>query len=258
MRCRKVAWMHSLSVDFMGTKMHPWTMKQTLAVIMDRIDKGVFTQHCVVNVAKVVNMLGDATLRNAVHNCDIVNVDGQGVVWGARLCGIPIPERVAGIDLFHELIKESALRGHPVFLLGAKEDIVQRTAEILTEEYPDLILAGYHHGYFWEDESRVVETIRASRAKLLFVAISSPKKEAFIDRWKSQLGVDFAMGVGGTFDVVAGKTKRAPVWMQKAGLEWLYRVIQEPGRLWQRYLKTNSRFALLLCRELVRRRLLKR
>ena len=109
-----------------------------------------------------------------------------------------------------------------------------------------LQLAGFHHGYFWEDENAVVTRIRESGARLLFVAITSPKKENFINRWRDRLGVDFVMGVGGTFDVVAGKVKRAPVWMQKSGLEWFYRVIQEPGRMWRRYLTTNLAFMLMV------------
>jgi N-acetylglucosaminyldiphosphoundecaprenol N-acetyl-beta-D-mannosaminyltransferase len=103
-----------------------------------------------------------------------------------------------------------------------------------------------HHGYFWDDEEQVVEMIRRSSARLLFVAITSPKKENFINRWKDRLGVDFVMGVGGTFDVVAGKVRRAPVWMQRSGLEWAYRVAQEPRRMWKRYFTTNTKFALML------------
>ncbi|MCY1535776.1 N-acetylglucosaminyldiphosphoundecaprenol N-acetyl-beta-D-mannosaminyltransferase [compost metagenome] len=103
----------------------------------------------------------------------------------------------------------------------------------------------------------MVEKVRKSGAQLLFVAITSPKKENFINRWKDQLGVNFVMGVGGTFDVVAGKVKRAPVWMQNCGLEWFYRVIQEPGRMWKRYLTTNSQFAWILlkekCKQLINR-----
>src|SRR5690606_14592871 len=112
--------------------------------------------------------------------------------------------------------------------------------------YPGLNVAGYHHGYFWDDEQAMVEKVRASGAQLLFVAITSPKKENFINRWRDQLGVTFVMGVGGTFDVVAGKVKRAPLWMQRWGLEWFYRVMQEPGRMWKHYLVTNSQFAWLL------------
>lgn len=224
-------------------------MSDTVKLIDEKVSSGSFVQHVVVNVAKLVNMRKDSALAESVRACDIINIDGMGVVWGARLCGHQVPERVAGVDLFHELLEMGERRGFPVYLLGAKEEVVSRVAEKVGEQYPGLEIAGYHHGYFWDDERAVVEKIRASGAKLLFVAITSPKKENFINKWRDQLGVNFVMGVGGTFDVVAGKVKRAPQWMQRAGLEWLYRVLQEPRRMWKRYLVTNSQFAWLLVKE---------
>lgn len=229
------------------------TMAQTVNLIDQRIAAHQFTQHVVVNVAKLVHMQGDAQLSESVRSCDLINIDGMGVVWGARFCGHAVPERVAGVDLFHALLALSADKGYPVFLLGATDEVVTETANRVCATYPRLQLAGYHHGYFWDDEASVVEKIRVSGARLLFVAITSPKKENFIHRWQDRLGVDFVMGVGGTFDVVAGKVKRAPLWMQRAGLEWFYRVLQEPGRMWKRYLTTNSQFAWLLLKERLRR-----
>lgn len=228
------------------------TAKETVDVIASKIAAKQFTQHVVVNVAKLVNMRKDPELDASVRECDIINIDGMGVVLGARLLGHDVPERVAGVDLFHELLAMSAQKGYSVFLLGAKDEVVSETARRVQQQYSDLKLAGYHHGYFWDDEEAMVERIRASGAQLLFVAITSPKKENFINRWRDRLGVTFVMGVGGTFDVVAGKVQRAPVWMQKAGLEWFYRVLQEPGRMWKRYLVTNSVFAWLLLREKLR------
>lgn len=225
------------------------SMGETVEVIHKAIVTGSFTQHVVVNVAKLVHMRDDAELRESVESCDIINIDGMGVVVGARFLGHDVRERVAGVDLFHELLAMSAREGLSVYLLGAQDEVVAATARRVEALYPSLQIAGYHHGYFWEDEAAMVEKIRASGAKLLFVAITSPKKENFINRWCDQLGVTFVMGVGGTFDVVAGKVKRAPLWMQKWGLEWLYRVIQEPGRMWKRYLTTNSKFAWLLIKE---------
>ena len=235
-------------IKFLDVPMDVASMKETVRVIDERIKKGMFTQHVVVNVAKLVAMTKDAKLRESVESCDIINIDGMGIVWGARLLGFDIPERVSGVDLFFELLTLASQRGYPVFLLGAKERIVEKTVSILKEKYPKLIIAGFNHGYFWDDEERVVKKIKNSGARLLFVAISSPKKEIFINKWKQDLGVDFVMGVGGTFDVVAGKVKRAPVWMQNCGLEWLFRVIQEPRRMWKRYLVTNSIFLGMLLR----------
>lgn len=233
-------------IEMLGSPMDMGSMEETVQLIKERLSGGVFTQHVVVNVAKVVNMRKDPELAQSVTECDIINIDGMGVVWGARFLGHDVTERVAGVDLFHELNAMAATESFPVFYLGAKDEIVSKTASIMKEAHPNLQVAGYHHGYFWDDEEAIVEEIRKSGAKLLFVAITSPKKENFINKWKDQLGVNFVMGVGGTFDVVAGKVQRAPLWMQQRGLEWLYRVIQEPRRMWKRYLVTNSQFTWLL------------
>jgi N-acetylglucosaminyldiphosphoundecaprenol N-acetyl-beta-D-mannosaminyltransferase len=234
-------------IELFGCEMDVGSMQETVELIERRIEARQFTQHVVVNVAKLVNMQTDPALRASVRACDIVNIDGMGVVYGARLLGHQVAERVAGVDLFSALLDCAASNGLPVFLLGATEDVVAQVAQRCIATHRGLQVAGYHHGYFWDDERAVVERIRASGARLLFVAITSPKKENFINRWKHELGVDFVMGVGGTFDVVAGKVTRAPVWMQRNGLEWLYRFCQEPRRMWKRYLVTNVRFAMMLC-----------
>jgi N-acetylglucosaminyldiphosphoundecaprenol N-acetyl-beta-D-mannosaminyltransferase len=236
----------SMEAHFFGSKINLLTMRETLAHIDSRLCQHVFTQHVVVNVAKIVHMQADKELAASVQACDIVNVDGMGVVWGARFLGIAVPERVSGADLFDELLALSAQRGYPVYLLGATEEVVHRTADLVRERHASLDVVGFHNGYFWNNEEAIVNEIKASGARLLFVAITSPKKENFINKWQDRLGVDFVMGVGGTFDVVAGKVKRAPLWMQKYGLEWFYRVIQEPGRMWRRYLTTNLIFSWML------------
>ncbi|NAW98152.1 WecB/TagA/CpsF family glycosyltransferase, partial [Vibrio sp. V23_P3S9T160] len=222
------------------------SMSETVAFIKEHIENKVFLQHVVVNVAKIINMQHDEQLAQSVKECDLINIDGMGVVFGARFLGYRIKERVAGVDLFFELLSMSSENGLPVFLLGATDDVVNLTVKNIHSSYPNLKIAGFHNGYFWEKEKIIVDKIKESGARLLFVAITSPKKENFINKWKDDLGVDFVMGVGGTFDVVAGKVKRAPTWMQRAGLEWLYRVFQEPRRMWKRYLVTNSKFLYLL------------
>ncbi len=236
-------------IEVLGCPMDVASMGDTVETIRESISTGHFTQHVVVNVAKLVNMRSDPQLKDSVHSCDIINIDGMGVVLGARFLGHKVPERVAGVDLFHELLKMSEENQLSVFLLGATDEVVSKATDNVLTLYPRLKVAGYHHGYFWDNEEALVEKVRASGAQLLFVAITSPKKENFINRWRDQLGVNFVMGVGGTFDVVAGKVKRAPKWMQKYGLEWLYRVIQEPRRMWKRYFTTNLKFAKLLILE---------
>ncbi|MBR8253781.1 WecB/TagA/CpsF family glycosyltransferase [Burkholderia ambifaria] len=235
-------------IELFGCPMDVATMSETVELIRNRIAHRQFTQHVVVNVAKLVNMQADEELARSVQACDIINIDGMGVVWGARTLGYPVAERVAGIDLFDRLLRMAQQEALPIFMLGGTDAVVTGAACAVQKKYPRLKIAGMHHGYFWDDEEAVISMIRASGARLLFVAITSPRKENFINRWKAEMGVDFVMGVGGTFDVVAGKVRRAPGWMQKAGLEWLFRVLQEPRRMWRRYWTTNSRFAWMLLR----------
>lgn len=239
-------------IVFLGTSLHTGTMQDTVACILERIITNKFTQHVVVNVAKFVNMQSDEQLKKSVQSCDIVSIDGMGVVLGARFVGHKVPERVAGIDLFLNLLISAEKMGESVFFLGAKEDVVGEVKVWAQNKHPLLKIVGAHHGYFWDNQEAVVQLIKTSRADMLFVAITSPKKEIFIERWKGDLGVKFVMGVGGTFDVISGRVERAPLWMQNSGLEWLFRVIQEPRRMWRRYLVTNTKFAFMLVKEKIR------
>ncbi|WP_130619728.1 WecB/TagA/CpsF family glycosyltransferase [Dyella amyloliquefaciens] len=240
-------------IELFGCPMDVASMTETVEVIRNRIVARQFTQHVVVNVAKLVHMQSDAQLAASVKECDIINIDGMGVVWGARALGFQVAERVAGVDLFDRLLEMAQAEGLPIFMLGGTDEVVKKAAGEVEEKYPRLHIAGVHHGYFWDDEQAIVDMIHASGARLLFVAITSPKKENFINRYRADLGVDFVMGVGGTFDVVAGKVRRAPRWMQRAGLEWLFRVLQEPRRMWRRYWTTNRQFAWMLMRARMRR-----
>lgn len=236
-------------IEVFGVQVDAATLAETVEHIDRRIGARVFTQHGVVNVAKLVYMQDDEELRASVGACDIVNIDGMGVVWGARFLGERVPERVAGIDLFWALLELAAERRYPIFMLGAEQAVVERAVAAVSARFDGLQVADFHHGYFDGDELPLVERIQTSGARLLFVAMSSPKKENFINRWRGELGVDFVMGVGGTFDVVARKVSRAPVWMQRSGMEWLHRLLQEPRRMWRRYLLTNTTFAKMLLLE---------
>ena len=212
-------------------------------------------QHVVVNVDKLVKASRDPGLQRIINDCALVNADGMPVVWAARLLGKPLKERVAGIDLFEALMRRAGERGWRVFLLGAREEVVRAVAELYTRRDPVLVLAGYRNGYWSgdEEEAAVAEQVRASRADLLFVAISSPKKEQFLGKYQAHMRVPFAMGVGGSFDVVIGKVKRAPRWMQKSGLEWFYRFLQEPRRMFGRYFIEDMAFIGLFIREALKR-----
>lgn len=241
-------------IVMMGCQIDNLSMEETLHRIQRFIESGRPHQHVVVNVDKLVKASKDAELRHIINECALISADGMPVVWASRLLGNGLKERVAGIDLFEALMERSSVTGWRVFLLGAKEDVVSRVATLYRHKYPGLTIAGYRNGY-WQpaDEAEIVEQIKISRPDLLFVAISSPKKEQFLGRYQAELRVPFAMGVGGTFDVAVGKVKRAPAWMQRAGLEWFFRFLQEPRRMFKRYFVDDLAFLGLLLKEGVRR-----
>jgi N-acetylglucosaminyldiphosphoundecaprenol N-acetyl-beta-D-mannosaminyltransferase len=237
-------------VYLLGTPVHNLTMQETLALIEDTIDRKEHIHHTVVNAGKIVAMHENPELRESVINADLINADGQAVVWASRILGKPLKERVAGIDLMENLVALAHRKRYKVFFFGAKEEIVKKVVEQYSQKFNSSIIAGYRNGYFRKEEEDVIaRQIADSGAQILFVAITSPKKENFLYQNRSVLQpVNFIMGVGGSFDVVAGFVKRAPHWMQKTGLEWLYRVYQEPGRMFKRYLVGNTKFIKLLLR----------
>jgi N-acetylglucosaminyldiphosphoundecaprenol N-acetyl-beta-D-mannosaminyltransferase len=237
-------------IQMMGCSIDSLTMDETLERVEDFIASGQPHQHVVVNVDKLVKAQRDAGLRQIINDCALINADGMPVVWASRLLGRPLPERVAGVDLFDALMQRAAAKGWRVFLLGAREEVVSRVREVYTQRLPGLVIAGHRNGYWKpEQEPEVVALVSAARPDLLFVAISSPKKEQFLGRWQAQMKVPFAMGVGGTFDVAAGLVARAPQWMQRAGLEWFFRFLQEPRRMYRRYFIEDMAFAGMLLRE---------
>jgi N-acetylglucosaminyldiphosphoundecaprenol N-acetyl-beta-D-mannosaminyltransferase len=242
-------------ITLMGCRIDNLSMEETLRKVAGFIRSGRPHQHVVVNVDKLVKASRDPELRRIINSCALVNVDGVPVLWAARLLGKPLKERVAGVDLFEALMRRAGEKGWRVFLLGAREEVVRAVADTYRRKYPRLVLAGWRNGY-WQgaaEEAEVVETIRASQADLLFVAISSPKKEQFLGRYQAEMRIPFAMGVGGSFDVAIGRVRRAPLWMQKAGLEWFYRFLQEPRRMFHRYFIEDMAFIWLVIKEAARR-----
>jgi N-acetylglucosaminyldiphosphoundecaprenol N-acetyl-beta-D-mannosaminyltransferase len=233
--------------DILGCPIDRLGMAETLAAIERAIATGGYTQHMAINAAKLVAMKDDPKLCEIIDGCELVNADGQSVVWASRLLGDPLPERVAGIDLMVALLDLAESRGYRVYFLGARAAVLERAVNRLQERYPELRVAGARDGYFTDDEAAdVCDEIRSSRADVLFVAMSSPRKEYFLGEFGPDLGVPFVMGVGGSIDVIAGITRRAPRAWQRLGLEWLYRLLQEPRRMFRRYAVTNTRFIVLV------------
>ena len=226
------------------------TMQQTIDLIDKAIKEKRSIHHVVINAVKVAKAQKDNVLKDSIINCDIINADGMGIIWASHILNKPLPERVAGIDLMKELVKLAAEKKYRMFFLGAEEETVKSVVNIYTNLYGKEIIAGYRNGYFnKEEEPMIAKQISDSNANILFVAITSPKKEIFLNTYKSIINIPLIMGVGGSFDVISGYVKRAPLWMQKWGMEWFYRVIQEPRRMWKRYLYGNSIFIYLVLKE---------
>lgn len=234
--------------DFLDIPIDAITMSETLKEIESAIQTDKQIHHTVVNAGKIVLMQNDEELRKSVISADIINADGQAVVWASNLLGSKIPERVAGIDLMENLVELSYLKNYKCFFLGARQEVILKLINIYKKNFSSSIIAGFRNGYFNDnDELKIAKDISASGANILFVAISSPKKEIFLSKYRQHLSrVNFIMGVGGSFDVIAGKVKRAPKWMQNFGLEWFYRFSQEPTRMWKRYLIGNIKFIWLV------------
>ena len=222
-------------------------MDQAVARCTDAIDHGQQMSIGVINAAKVVSMQRNPQLRQAVADCDMVLADGQAVVWASRILGAPLPERVAGIDLFMKLLAVAEQRGDRVYFLGARPDVLARMLEQAGRLFPGLLVAGAHDGYYQAgEEAEIAEDIRRCQTDILFVGMSSPRKELFLDEWGTATKAHVVHGVGGSFDILAGLTRGAPLWYQEHGLEWLYRAYQEPVRLGRRYLTTNLSFMALV------------
>ena len=227
----------------LNTYVNALSMEETIIEVEKIINNRKPTQHVVINAFKVNLMREDPTLRSIVNSCPLINADGASIIWAARKLGIPLKERVAGIDLFENLVRVASEKGYKIYLFGAKEEIVIKVKNIFEKQYPNIKIVGYRNGYFTEeDEPEIVKDMHDSCADMMFVAFSSPKKEYWVNKYLNDINIPFVMGVGGSFDVVAGVKNRAPKWIQDRGMEWFYRFIQEPIRLWKRYMVGNIDF----------------
>jgi N-acetylglucosaminyldiphosphoundecaprenol N-acetyl-beta-D-mannosaminyltransferase len=204
------------------------------------------------NAAKVVKIRHNQKLRAALLKCDMMLADGQSVVWASKLLGRPVPERVTGIDIFEKLLSVAPSEGWSIYLLGGRPEVLRMLEEQIKERFPGINIVGSKHGYFAESETaKIAADISSSGADMLFLGMGSPKKELFLATCKGILNVPVMHGVGGSFDILAGITKRAPSRWQKAGMEWAYRLLQEPRRMWWRYLSTNFLFLVFALKEFV-------
>ena len=243
-------------VELLGQAFDPVTMDRAVARVLAWCAPPS-APHLVVtvNASHLCMARRDEALRAACASGDLVVADGMSVVWASRLLGAPLPERIGGIDLMDRLLAEGGRRGLSAYFLGARPEVVARLAELAPRRWPGIRVAGARDGYFGPvGEAAVVEAVAAAAPDLLFVGMPSPAKERFLARHAARLGAPVQMGVGGSFDVLAGEIRRAPLAMQRLGLEWLWRLLQEPRKLFWRYLTTNLQFLGLVARERWRRR----
>lgn len=242
-----------MRTDIMGCPVDILTQQETLDLAARSMHSRTRCQHVALNVAKLVKARNDTELAKDIKQADIIGIDGVGIALALRLLGAGVAPRYAGVDLFEDLMSVCAINNFRPYILGAEDRVLKTAIPRLVQRNPGLQFAGWHHGYYGEDEQSVIEDIKAAKPDCLFLAIPTPAKERFMARWRNEIDVPFVMGIGGTIDVVAGKVTRAPRIWQNLGMEWLYRVVQEPRRMWKRYLTTNSAFAWLLLKAIAAR-----
>jgi N-acetylglucosaminyldiphosphoundecaprenol N-acetyl-beta-D-mannosaminyltransferase len=236
---------------FLGSPVDILTMAETVAIIDSAIRQRRPVRQVSLNVAKLVKMKNDAELRHDVESADMISIDGMGIAFGLRMLGTPVPERVAGVDLMMAVLQLCAEKGYRPYFLGARQDVVREATAAVLRRNPQISFAGAHDGYFKpEEEPLVVGDINQSGADCLFIGMPTPAKERFLAKYSKMLATPYIMGVGGSFDILSGRITRAPDAVQRAGLEWAYRIYQEPKRMWWRYASTNSDFAWLMIKAL--------
>lgn len=237
-----------MRITFLNIPVDCYCKDELLEIISRVIEGGSRIRIEGLNVAKLIQSRNNHALFDALQEAELIHVDGFGIAFGMKLFGISLKNRTAGIDLMIDICERSVVSNAGIFLLGASQDVIDSTKSKLLCDIPSLRISGSRNGYFLpEEEVNIVSAIKNSGAKILFIGMPSPRKELFVKKYWSELAnIQIAMGVGGSFDVISGKLKRAPKWMQKVGLEWFFRLIQEPRRLFPRYVITNCFYLCLL------------
>ena len=236
----------------LNTLFDPITLQETVEFAEQLIRDGERGYVSTVNVAVLMMARSRPRLRRFIEAASLVVADGQPLVWVSRLFSTPLPERVAGVTIVDALCQLAEQKNLGVYFLGSRQDVLNELGRRLRHRHPGLDIRGLADGYFRpEDAPDRAAAIRRSRAEILFVGMGVPQQEYFLQEHWAALGANVAVGVGGSFEVTAGLRKRAPQVIQRAGLEWFFRLLQEPRRLWKRYLLTNSQFMYHFFKELL-------
>jgi N-acetylglucosaminyldiphosphoundecaprenol N-acetyl-beta-D-mannosaminyltransferase len=236
------------AITVLGVRVHRVSMQDTLRCIEGWIAERVPRMVITADANALVLAQQDSEFRALLQTADLVTPDGAGLIWAARRLGQPFPERVPGVELVAQLARLSHEQGYRLYFVGAAPGVAQRAAEHLRETFPNAQIVGTQHGYFQpHEEPAILAQIRATRPDVLLVGMGMPRQEKWIARHKDALGVPVSVGVGGSFDVYAGVVKRAPRWMQRYGLEWLWRLMQDPRKIAK--VRNLPRFAWLVWRD---------
>lgn len=238
-------------VKVLGLSIDNCTMHQALDKIAGYVEEHQFSYAVTPNVDHIIRARSDPGFLNVYKKANLVVADGVPLLWASRLLGPPLKERVAGADLFERTCELAAQRGYSVYLLGGNPGVASNACKKLSARLPDLRIAGWNcppfgFGRNVGENLRVQALIRKSRADILFLALGTPKQEKWMFTYGRESGVAFAVGVGASFSFVAEEIKRAPLWMQHAGLEWMWRLMKEPRRLWRRYMVEDMPFFYFL------------
>ena len=243
------------TVNILNCNIAKVKMTEVISMVEDYVKVGEFHSGSGINADQLVKINESPIFKEIMQKSDILFADGMSVILASNLLRTPLPERVGATDVFENLLSLAVEKGYGVFFLGTKDAILERAVNHYRSTYKGLKISGFHNGY-WQphEDDAIVEIINSCSPDLLFLGISSPKKEEFIERNKHKLkSVSFALGVGGAFDIHAGEYARAPVWMQKLFLEWFFRLLQEPKRLFWRYSVNNTKFLYLLSKGILKR-----
>lgn len=235
-------------VKFLGYAVDSLTMDQAVEWVEAAVREAGLHHVVVINANKMWLAERNPKLRDVIRCAELV-IPEYAVVWGCKVLGNPVRGHIGGIMLLKALLPQLEVEAIPVYFLGARDTIVDSMLSRLRDEYPALVVAGARSGYFEDDEiPSIVQSVNQSGAKILFVALGSPRQEMWIEQNKADLKVRVVMGLGGSFDVLAGVKKDAPPWVRH-GWEWFYRLAQDPRNLWKRYLTTNPWFVGQVLRE---------
>lgn len=244
----------SEKVPFLHLKFDSLTLEESLDKIEGYIKEGKPRKIFTPNVALLIWSLDDPFLKKVYQSTDILTVDGMAIYYALKILGTPVKESLSASLMFYPLLALSAKKGYKIYMVGAKQELLEKAVDNIRKQYKGIQIVGYHNGYFNMSHAEdVVNDIRSKKPDILLIGMSSPLKEQLVDKYMTAMNVPVSLGVGGMFDIAAGYAKFAPQWVRVLCIEWLYRLLQEPGRMWKRYFETNSRFLILFYRELLRK-----